>query len=56
MGGKAASPSSSQAPSIFVISWELVGEEDVFPAALGRGAGFTGPDERVGSHGPLGMQ
>lgn len=50
MDGK-GSPPSSQAPSIFLISWELIGKEYVF---LGRGAWFTGFDERVGFHGPLG--
>lgn len=55
MDGK-GSPSSPQAPNIFVISWELVGKEYVFPAALGRGARVTGFDGRAGFHGPLGMQ
>lgn len=50
------SPSSPQAPNIFVISWELVGKEYVFPAALGRGARFTWFHKKAGFHGPLGMQ
>lgn len=53
--GWEGSASSPQTPNIFVISWELVGKECTFPAALGGGARFMGCDGERG-RGPLGVQ